>query len=71
MKRRYGLGNPGPTPALRLNFGLHSWCRPRRNQHGEATTEEEKPNFTTKDAKSTKLKRTESETFVAFVFFVV
>ncbi len=43
-------------------------------QRGRAATKDEKINFTTKVTKSTKLKNLEismSETFVAFVYFVV
>jgi hypothetical protein len=48
--------------------------QPRRTQCGRAATEDEKANFTTKVTKSTKLRSLEisiSETFVAFVCFVV
>jgi hypothetical protein len=47
---------------------------PRRTQRGRAATEDEKADFTTKVTKSTKLRSLEismSETFVAFVYFVV
>jgi hypothetical protein len=48
--------------------------RERKTQRGNAATKDEKTNFTTKVTKSTKLRSLKismSETFVAFVCFVV
>jgi hypothetical protein len=61
-----------------LDFGSYGFTvaeyPPRRTQRGKAATKDEKANFTTKVTKSTKLRSLEismSETFVAFVLFVV